>query len=108
MLGCSVADLDGACVAANDLPAAFLLETVGQVFQTFDLARGEFTVRGEKDRHGGDPARSDQHARARGDPRHILTVENLREPMNPSPQRVTNATQASLAGGTTRSRNDST
>jgi poly(3-hydroxybutyrate) depolymerase len=34
--------------AVNDLPAEFYLETVGRVFQTCDLARGEFTVRGEK------------------------------------------------------------
>lgn len=34
--------------AVNDLPAEFYIETVGRVFQTFDLARGEFTVRGEK------------------------------------------------------------
>jgi poly(3-hydroxybutyrate) depolymerase len=34
--------------AVNDLPAEFYLETVEKVFQTYDLARGELTVRGEK------------------------------------------------------------
>ncbi len=34
--------------AVNDLPAEFYLETVGRVFQQFDLARGEFSVHGEK------------------------------------------------------------
>jgi poly(3-hydroxybutyrate) depolymerase len=33
--------------AVNDLPAEFYLETVGQVFQDFALARGELRVRGE-------------------------------------------------------------
>lgn len=33
--------------AVNDLSAEFYLETVNRVFQTFDLARGEFRVKGE-------------------------------------------------------------
>ena len=33
--------------AVNDLPAEFYLETVNRVFQTFELARGEFKVKGE-------------------------------------------------------------
>lgn len=34
--------------AVNDLPAEFYLETVEKVFQTWDLARGELVVNGEK------------------------------------------------------------
>ncbi len=34
--------------AVNDLPSEFYLETVGQVFQEYRLAKGEFCVRGEK------------------------------------------------------------
>ena len=34
--------------AVNDLPAEFYLETVAQVFQQFKLAKGEFTVRGQR------------------------------------------------------------
>jgi len=34
--------------AVNDLPAEFYLETVNRVFQTYDLARGELSVHGEK------------------------------------------------------------
>jgi len=34
--------------AVNDLPSDFYLETVGQVFQEYRLAKGEFRVRGEK------------------------------------------------------------
>lgn len=34
--------------AVNDLPAEFYLETVAKVFQTWDLARGELVVHGEK------------------------------------------------------------
>lgn len=34
--------------AVNDLPAEFYLETVARVFQTFDLARGELVVHGER------------------------------------------------------------
>ena len=33
-------------MAVNDLPAEFYLETVGKVFQTYDLARGELHWRG--------------------------------------------------------------
>lgn len=35
-------------LAVNDLPAEFYLETVEKVFQTYDLARGELTVRGRR------------------------------------------------------------
>jgi poly(3-hydroxybutyrate) depolymerase len=35
-------------LAVNDLPAAFYLETVEKVFQTYDLARGELTFRGRR------------------------------------------------------------
>ena len=35
-------------LAVNDLPAEFYLETVERVFQTFDLPRGELTVRGRR------------------------------------------------------------
>jgi poly(3-hydroxybutyrate) depolymerase len=34
--------------AVNDLPAEFYLETVARVFQTFDLARGELVLDGER------------------------------------------------------------
>jgi len=34
--------------AVNDLPAEFYLETVERVFQTYDLARGEMVVKGQK------------------------------------------------------------
>ncbi|MFZ2988816.1 polyhydroxyalkanoate depolymerase [Ideonella sp.] len=34
--------------AVNDLPAEFYLETVEKVFQTYDLARGELMVSGER------------------------------------------------------------
>ena len=34
--------------AVADLPGEFYLETVGKVFQTYDLPRGELTFRGEK------------------------------------------------------------
>ena len=34
--------------AVNDLPAEFYLETVAQVFQEYTLARGEFSVNGER------------------------------------------------------------
>ena len=34
--------------AVNDLSAEFYLETVGQIFQQYSLAKGEFFVRGEK------------------------------------------------------------
>ncbi len=33
-------------LAVNDLPAEFYLETVDQVFQTYDLPRGALTYRG--------------------------------------------------------------
>ena len=33
-------------LAVNDLPAEFYLETIGKVFQTFDLAMGKFVYRG--------------------------------------------------------------
>ena len=35
-------------LAVNDLPAEFYLETVGKVFQTYDLARGELHWRGRR------------------------------------------------------------
>jgi poly(3-hydroxybutyrate) depolymerase len=35
-------------LAVNDLPAAFYLETVAKVFQTYDLPRGELTWHGRK------------------------------------------------------------
>jgi poly(3-hydroxybutyrate) depolymerase len=54
-------------LAVNDLPAEFYLETVGKVFQTFDLARGALLWRGR-------PVRPEAIRRA-----WLMTVEGERD-----------------------------